>query len=430
MFISIRGLRGSPATFLSLWGLLIGICAGSTIAIAPALAQLAVLESPEDGPVSGIGMVRGWAFASEPGESFGAVELFIDGQNLGQVPCCSERADVQAAFPQYPAQNTLNSGWGLAFNWGILSAGSHTLQFFRRGRIGGLSLIDTRTVTVVKPGDFEYIDRFDLSQAIASIQDNELTVNGIIVRDQASQQQKQINTRFRWFENLQAFGLVEAETVAQVSSLPSLFSSLLASLSALFSGGVTTVANAQVGAPFPFPQTSFEEPAPGQQVSGIGAVRGWAFYPQGNTPLEKVWLSIDDQPAGTLPCCSDRADVAAAFPESPNALHSGWGGVFNYGRLSSGPHTITVEPVQLGGYDLSFSNSVWVVRPGDFEFLDQFDLSNATAQVITVNPWGLADSKEIHLEGVRIRDKASQQEKVITANLRWFVSSQTLGLVR
>jgi hypothetical protein len=86
--------------------------------------------------------------------------------------------------------------------------------------------------------------------------------------------------------------------------------------------------------------------------------------------------------------------------------------------------------VQLGGYDLSFSNSVWVVRPGDFEFLDQFDLSNATAQVITVNPWGLADSKEIHLEGVRIRDKASQQEKVITANLRWFVSSQTLGLVR
>src|SRR3954467_6176576 len=125
MFTSIRGLRGLPATFMSLWGLLVGTCAGSIIARTPALAlasQLAVLESPEDGPVSGIGMVRGWGFATEPGESFGAVELFIDGQSVGQVPCCSERADVQTAFPQYPAQNTLNSGSGLAFNWGILSA--------------------------------------------------------------------------------------------------------------------------------------------------------------------------------------------------------------------------------------------------------------------------------------------------------------------
>src|SRR4029450_1764935 len=153
MFISIHGLRGLPATFISLWGLLVGTCAGSTIAIAPAVAlasRLVVLERPEDGPVSGIGMVRGWAFASEPGESFGSVELFIDGQSVGQVPCCSERADVQTAFPQYPAQNTLNSGWGLAFNWGILSAGPHLVQLFIPGRFIGLSLIATRAVTVVK----------------------------------------------------------------------------------------------------------------------------------------------------------------------------------------------------------------------------------------------------------------------------------------
>jgi hypothetical protein len=375
-------------------------------------------------------MVRGWAFASEPGESFGSVELFIDGQSVGQVPCCSERADVQTAFPQYPAQNTLNSGWGLAFNWGILSAGPHLVQLFIPGRFIGLSLIATRAVTVVKPGDFEYIDRFDLSQAIASIQGDELTVNGVVVRDKASQQQKQINARFRWFENSQSFGMVGAETVADISTLHSSFSSLLASLSAYFPGESMAVANAQGGIPSPFPQASFEEPEPGQEVSGIGVIRGWAFYQEGDRSLEEVWLSIDDQPAGTLPCCSDRADVAAAFPESSNALHSGWGGVFNYGLLSSGPHTITVEPVQLAGADLSFRNSVWVVRPGDFEFLDQFDLSNATAQVVAVQPWGLANSEEIHLEGVRIRDKASRQEQVIPVHLRWFVSSQTLGLVR
>lgn len=434
MFTSIRGLIGSLAIFVSLCGLLVGTLAGPTTTLArfvgPGGGIVAVLESPENGPVSGLSVIRGWAFAIQPGVSISSVELFIDDQSAGEVPCCIQRGDVQTAFPEFPADNTFNGGWGLAFNWGIVSAGPHTVRLSIRSTAGELFITDTRIVTVVKPGDFEYVDRFDLAQATASIQEDELTVNGIIVRDKASQQQKQINARFRWFESSQSFGMVGAETVAEASSLRSLFSPLLASfLSPLFDG-ITAVANAQGRLFSPFPQALFEEPEPGQEVSGIGVIRGWAFYPQGNTPLKQVWLSIDDQPAGTIPCCSERADVAATFPESPNALHSGWGMAFNYGLLSPGRHIFKVETAQLDGVDVFFSHSVWVVQPGGFEFLDQFDLSNATAQILPVHPWGLADSGEIRLEGVKIRDKASQQEKVITVQLRWFVSSQTLGLLR
>src|SRR5207245_10683632 len=111
-------------------------------------------------------------------------------------------------------------------------------------------------------------------------------------------QQQRIHARVRWIESSQSFGMVGTETVAAVSSLRSLLSSLFASLPIQFSG-MTAVANAQTDRRSPFPQAFFEEPEPGQEVSGIGAIRGWAFYPQGNPPLNNAWLSIDEQPAGT-----------------------------------------------------------------------------------------------------------------------------------
>jgi len=394
----------------------------------------AFLESPENGSVSGISVIRGWAFATQPGAAISSVELFIDQRSVGEIPCCSQRGDVQAAFPQFPADDTLNSGWGRVVNWGLLSPGSHTVLVKIRDTVGDLFLTELRTANVVKPGDFEFLDQFSLAEATASLArlndrpGDELIVEGVVVRDKVTQQQKRINARFRWFESSQSFGMVGAETVAEMSSLRSLFSSLLASLSVRLSG-ITAVANAQGDPRSPFPQAHFEEPEPSQEVSGIGAIRGWAFYLQGNTPLKEVWLSIDGQPAGTIPCCSERADVAAAFPDNPNALHSGWGMAFNYGLLSPGRHTLEVEPVKLDGVYQFFSHSVWVVQPGGFEFLDQFDLSGATARVVQVHPWSLPDREEIRLEGVKVRDKATQQTKVLDVHLRWFESTQGFGIV-
>jgi hypothetical protein len=376
-------------------------------------------ESPGNGPVSGITVIRGWAFATEVETSVSSVELFIDGQSAGEITCCSPRGDVQAAFPQFHADNTFNSGWGTVFNWGTVSAGTHTLRLFIRSTAGELFVTDTRTVTVVKPGDSEFLDQFDLSQATVSIQEEDLIVNDILVRDKASQQQKRINTRFRWFENAQALMMVETATGAEVSSLRSFFASFFG----WFKGG-PALANAQSLSQVAH---SLESPEPEQVVSGIGVVRGWAFSEaQDSTPL--LGLMIDGQWSGRLPCCSKRADVSTAFPDQPTALHSGWGTVLNYGLLGAGHHTIGVAAGYFGAISTLDAHAVTAIRLGGFEFLDQFDLSQATAQVVQVHLGAQPNGAEIRLTGVQVRDKATQQTKVIDVSLRWFESAQGLGI--
>ena len=101
-------------------------------------------------------------------------------------------------------------------------------------------------------------------------------------------------------------------------------------------------------------------------------IRGWAFDETGGT-LPLLGLFVDGQRGPTIPCCSQRADVAAAFPDTANALNSGWGTVYNYNLLSPGRHTLTPA---IGYYGLAIllpQHEAIVVKPGGFEFLDQFE---------------------------------------------------------
>jgi hypothetical protein len=385
---------------------------------------MAFLESPEDGPVSGIVVVRGWAFATQPGEHISNVELFIDGQRagdipgilLGDIPCCSERKDVQAAFPQFPAENTLGSGWGVTFNWGLLSSGSHTVRVKITDTKGEIFLTDTRSLSVVRPGESEFLDQFDLSGATAGIAGEELSVEGVIIRDKITQQRQRVNARFRWKLDAQALGMTQAETVALLPSSRPPLSALIASLPT-WSLGWPIVGSAQAA---PGLTTVFESPAEGQVVAGVALIRGWAFPEEAHASINDVKLLVDGQPSGTAPCCSGRGDVATAFPGNPNAFNSGWGTVFNYGTLSSGIHTIGVQIMDSTGMAQTSTHTVQVVRVGGSEFLDQFDLSNATARIAGAN---------IILSGVVVRDKASQQTETVEVWLRWFEASQGLGVV-
>ena len=75
-------------------------------------ALIAFVESPAAGPVAGVQIVRGWAFATESGEMITRVDLVVDDELVLAIPCCGARADVAAAYPQYPSSVTLQSGWG------------------------------------------------------------------------------------------------------------------------------------------------------------------------------------------------------------------------------------------------------------------------------------------------------------------------------
>lgn len=375
----------------------------------------ATFESPEDDEiVSGVALIRGWAFATQPGVQIGSVKLFIDGVFAGDMPCCSDRADVQAAFPQFPAQNTLNSGWATTFNWGILTAGLHTVRVVIKNTAGETLSTKTRTVTVVKPGDFEFLDQFSLSQATTRIAGDQLVVEGVIVRDKASQQQKEIDLRFRWFTSSQSFGMVQSITLTQFSATQSVFAFLWSVIWEKVKG-LTVSVHATPGV-----VAAFESPEANHIAAGVGVVRGWAFADTTDATITEVQLVIDGIATGTVPCCSARGDVAAAYSGNSNALNSGWGATFNYGILNPGFHTFGVQIKDSAGATFSDSHGVTVVKIGGFEFLDQFTLSGATARI---------EGEDIVLEGVQVRDKASQQTRVITVQLRWLQSAQALGIV-
>jgi hypothetical protein len=378
-------------------------------------------ETPEAGFVSGVTVIRGWAFSTKPGSQITSVKVFLDNESF-DAPCCSERSDVQAAFPQYPAENTLKSGWGITFNWGgrqgVLNAAQRQIQVEVQNTEGEHFFSDVRPVTLIKPGDFEFLDRFDLSEATTSIEDNDLVVNGIVVRDKATQHQRRINSRFRWTASSQAFGMIGTAILEDVASWSSSFATWLASLSSWLPTSVATAIAQRL--PLREVHFFFEDPAEEQIVSGIRVIRGWAFPDDASITRVFVGLVVDGVFVSDIPCCSMREDVAAAFPDNTNPLSSGWGMLYNYGRLPAGLHEMEVQIAAYFGYAQVARHNVLVVKPGGSEFLDQFDLSNATARI---------EGEEIVLSGVVVRDKASQQTKTVEAWLRWVQSSQGLEIV-
>lgn len=393
-----------------------GDSAYSNEACGTTTTVMAAFESPASGQsVSGITVIQGWAFDTQAGY-IDRVELFIDGVYSGDIPCCSERGDVQAAFPEFPANNTLNSGWGTIFNWGLLNPGTHTVQVEIMSTDGELLATQPRTVTVVKPGDFEFLDRFELSGAVADVEGDALVVEGVVVRDKTTFQEKEIDARFRWLPTAQSVGMVEAVTVAELASLRARVFSLFTQFGAWL-GSTSAVARAQAALGI---AAAFESPDAGRAVFGVGIIGGWAFAEDPAAAVTETRLVIDGLLGSTIPYGSERGDVAAAFPGHPNALNSGWGITFNYGLLSPGFHTVGAQLASSTGASLLLEHGVVVVKPDGVEFLDQFDLSGATARIA---------GEDIIIEGVWVRDKSSQQTTLVDVGLRWFLSSQALGIV-
>lgn len=169
--------------------------------------------------------------------------------------------------------------------------------------------------------------------------------------------------------------------------------------------------------PAPLPVTAeLEAPAEGDTVSGIGVPHGWAFGPVGNEVVG-VTLFVDGAPAAHVPCCTERADVAQAFANEPNALNSGFGILFNYNLLPPGFHEIAVQVTSARGDVVMLSHGVTAVRLGGAEFLSRFDLSAATASIV---------GNDIILQNVLVTDKASGQSLTISPQFRWSSSAQGL----
>ncbi len=192
-----------------------------TVALPAWGTMYVVLENPRGNAVSsqaGIGLISGWAFSTLTSEL--SVQVSIDGSPPEKIPCCSRRLDVGSAdaYKQYPQAS--QSGFALLWNWGNLTPGEHTIQVSATA-VGEAPLVQTATVTVVKPGDFSFLSQFDLSQAqtrieVDAIGTQYLVIEGAIVTDKETGVQKRVTIRQIFSSGSQGFEIISSITTETI----------------------------------------------------------------------------------------------------------------------------------------------------------------------------------------------------------------------
>ena len=136
------------------------------------------LEEPINGEIHmGIGNLRGWSVASSGIEK---VEIFIDGVYLDDAPYGGARDDIAGVFPD--VESSGKSGFSQSFNYGILSAGEHTIKLVAHSELGNTAERNA-TFSVVK-FDSDYIsdpDAVDFDQASCSLSGDEISIVDALV---------------------------------------------------------------------------------------------------------------------------------------------------------------------------------------------------------------------------------------------------------
>ncbi len=410
----------------------------------PAWAEIqAVLENPaEDQFVSGVRLISGWAFAvSDDADNPVAlpvtIQLSIDGQNYGEIPCCVERADVQAAH----GGHALQSGFGQVFNFGRLpgigegseergadqAQGQHTVRLEISAQ-GVPSQIIERRVTVVRPAGYEFLELPTVSGSTGheiNPETQELLLQNVTFRDKFSNERASGELWLAWQQNIQQLSVVGSRITSTGEDATT--------------GEETETKDEQDETTSADPPdapdetgderitAAFENPPPaGMTVTqvtagGIGMVSGWAFTRNPAAEIDSIALRIDGDTPTTvgeeLPCCSGRPDVRDAFPAvaPPN---TGFGGLINFNLIPSGVRTLGVEirdtadPPETRIID----HEVAVVRLGDAEFLEDFTLTEESSVTVT--------GSLLTLEDIEIKIKGQPETTLVDAGFVWNESCQ------
>ena len=159
-----------------------------------------------------------------------------------------------------------------------------------------------------------------------------------------------------------------------------------------------------------------EEPVNSGIASGISNVRGWAVSSQG---IQKIELFVDGQYVFEIPYGGQRLDVEAVFPEITQSAESGFGSTYNYGRLSSGEHTMTVRAYAMDGR-VKDSTSVFTVVGFGQEYIAASDSPRANNASVSI---------ESSNADIVIRDIELDSGERFEVRLRWDTAAQSYKAV-
>ena len=386
----------------------------------------AVLENPgEDQLVSGVRLISGWAFAvsDDPDNPVAlpvTIQLSIDGQDYGEIPCCVDRGDVREEH----GEHGLKSGFGQVFNFGLLEGmgegseergtdqaeGQHTVRIEISAE-GVASRIFEHTVVVVRPGGYEFLERPSLIGSTSpeiNTEAQEIMFQNVTFREKGSDETKTGELWLAWQPNIQQLGVVGSRILSDGTVTPPPPLNLRSpndesEITAVLENPPEDNGHAQV------------------TVGGVGMVSGWTFSEKGGAEIARVSLRVDGDPplmiGEEIPCCSERADVRDAYP-AVAPLNTGFGGLINFNLIPSGTRKIGVEiqdssdPAETRIID----NDVTVVRLGDAEFLEDFKLTEESSVTVT--------GSLLTLQDVDIRAKGEDETMTVDAGFIWSESCQ------
>lgn len=313
------------------------------------------LEDPIQGSSgASISNIRGWAVARS---GIARVELHIDGAYRVNIPMGGKRGDVANAYPDYP--NSLESGFSMAYNYGLLEPGQHTFMVRAIDNTGNQA---ERQATIstqrYHASFFPSPDAVDLSEATfftdgSSIDISNLRVDGLAY-----------DTTLNWRTAVQGF------VITDITSH---------SASALTSRAATSAPTGMVPSNIDVPEITLklEEPAFGLTAASISNIRGWAVSSNG---MNRIEYSVDGVFKGKIPLGGSRRDVGGAYPNYPGSSESGFGMAYNYGLLESGAHELKIKAVDNSGLVEEISIPI-VTERFQSSFIsnpDAMDLSAAT----------------------------------------------------
>jgi hypothetical protein len=161
---------------------------------------IAYLEEPvSGGSASGVGNVRGWAVSQR---AVRRVDLYVDGALELTVPYGGSRGDVGAAYPSYSGAG--NSGFSMGYNFGNLSAGSHTFMVRAVDDAGSyqdasatFNVVRFPASFIANPGEVSL-----LGASATMLDGNTFRLNNVLVQGAA------YNLTLRWSTATQGFALV------------------------------------------------------------------------------------------------------------------------------------------------------------------------------------------------------------------------------
>lgn len=158
------------------------------------------LEEPVNGqPISGIGNLRGFAFAEAGIEK---VEIYIDGEYDFDAPYGGSRNDVGNAFPE--VEGSADSGFSLAYGYTNLSPGTHTITA-RAINTDGVFVEDSATFEVLA-FDEPFISAsqvVDLGEGAVQADGDEISLENVEIAGQV------YDLTLKWRTATQGFEIIE-----------------------------------------------------------------------------------------------------------------------------------------------------------------------------------------------------------------------------